>query len=62
MQSKRTKISPGPGHFGDVHVDLHTMLACAWGTLGSSQNLILKLLGMLAISQFKARFQARKQF
>ena len=28
----------------------------------SSQNLILKLLGMLAISQFKARFQARKLF
>ena len=28
----------------------------------SSQNLILKLLGMLAIPQFKARFQARKQF
>ena len=27
----------------------------------SSQNLILKLLGMLAISQFKARFQAGKQ-
>ena len=28
----------------------------------SSQNLILKLLGMLAIPQFKARFQAWKQF
>ena len=28
----------------------------------SSQNLILKLLGMLAIPQFKARFEARKQF
>ena len=27
----------------------------------SSQNLILKLLEMLAISQFKARFQARRQ-
>ena len=27
----------------------------------SSQNLILKLLGMLTISQFKARFQARRQ-
>ena len=26
----------------------------------SSQNVILKLLGMLAISQFKARFKARK--
>ena len=28
----------------------------------SSQNLILKLLGMLTVSQFKARFQAQKQF
>ena len=28
----------------------------------SSQNLILKLLGMLTISQFKARLQAREQF
>ena len=28
----------------------------------SSQNPILKLIGMLAISQFKARFQARKHF
>ena len=28
----------------------------------SLQNFILKLLGMLAISQFKARFQARKHF
>ena len=28
----------------------------------SSQNPILKLLGMLVISQFKARFQAQKQF
>ena len=28
----------------------------------SSQNLILKLLGMLAIPQFKARFQSSKQF
>ena len=27
-----------------------------------SQNLILKLLEMLAISQFKARFRARNQF